>query len=515
MNTVSELLYYRFRVHPERPAVCFSGRTYSYEDLWGFALSGAEFLMKNGIEKGDRFSVLDFNSMESVHLLNGASVIGAVPVFLNWRLAEPELIQIIRDSGSRYLLSGKEFKEMELKISQNNDIICISSFDFIQSADDISRRSESRIAPEDIFVQLYTSGTSGLPKGVPLSNANLLSVVRSLGLELPGFGADSVNLVCAPFFHIGGVGYYLLGIHSGALNILLPKFDPVQVRDIMIQKNVTNALLVPAMIQFLTALPGIENDQFPFLRNIQYGGSAVSDSVLEKANQIFKCSFTRAYGLTETSGIASLLRFDENNNYFNNKNNEKYIRRMKSVGKPSPGMEICIKNERGEFCEAGDAGEVCIRGEYLFSGYWNKPDVNTASFDSDGFFHTGDIGKMDSEGYLYLLDRKTDMILSKAENIYPAEIENHLSEHSDIHDFAVAGIPEEEYGEIPAAFIVLKKGKRMSLKDLKFYLSGRIASYKIPKKLYILESIPRNPSGKILRRELRESVLKGDLLEDV
>lgn len=513
MNTVSELLYYRFSTHPERPAVFFGGKIYTYSDIWFSALSTAEYLKGKGLRKGDRFSVLDFNSMESVHLLNASSIIGSVPVYLNWRLAEPELIQIIEDSGSLFLLFGKGFKETALKISQKKHIVCIPIEESVLVKKGSLRQSESETGPNDTFVQLYTSGTSGLPKGVPLSNDNLLSVVKSLGLELPGFGADSVNLVCAPFFHIGGVGYYLLGIHSGALNILLPKFDPAQVRDVLIEKKVTNALLVPAMIKSLLSLPGMEDTEFPFLRNIQYGGSPVSDAVLEKANQIFRCSFTRAYGLTETSGIASLLRFDENMNYFNDKNNEKYIKRMKSVGKPSPEMEICIKNEQGFICAFEEAGEVCIRGKYLFSGYWNKSDVNSASFDSDGFFHTGDIGKMDSEGYLFLLDRKTDMILSKAENIYPAEIENHLSDHKSIYDSAVAGIPDAEFGEVPAAFIVLKKGEQLNLESLRDFLSGRIASYKIPKKLYIVEAIPRNPSGKILRRELRDSVLQGAVLE--
>lgn len=503
MNTIGELLNFRANTHPERNALFFEDRTLNYWQIKIYSLRAANFLKSFSIQKGQRFCILDFNTEETLHLLNGACFIGAIPVILNWRLTPGEMKDILEDSNSLILFYGKEFREIAQEIKLEKEFSKAEiNLNWIESfSEEFSE--EVLIEPEDIYIHLYTSGTTGLPKGIPLSHKNILSVVRNLAIELPGFGADSVNLVCAPFFHIGGVGYSMLGFFIGAENILVRKFEPNYVQKIMIEKKITNALLVPAMIGAILNLKDIEKSNFTHLRNIQHGGSPMPEELLRKASQIFKCDFTHVYGLTETSGISCLLRYDDIRIGLSVSSNEQQKRRLSSVGKASPEMKLIIKLANGNIAQQNELGEVCIQGEYLFNGYWNRPEINLQSFDQEGWFHTGDIGLIDENGYLYLYDRKNDMILSKSENIYPIEIERILSAHPQIFDLAIVGLPDDEYGEIVTAFVALKQGAEISLNEMKEFLKDKLASYKIPRKLIIVNEIPRNPSGKILRKELK------------
>jgi acyl-CoA synthetase (AMP-forming)/AMP-acid ligase II len=306
------------------------------------------------------------------------------------------------------------------------------------------------------------------------------------------------------FFHIGGVGYSLLTLYIGGENILFRKFDPLLVIKAIEERKITNALLVPAMLQAILHLPELGKFNFSSLRNIQHGGSPISEIILRKAKKIFQCYFTGAYGLTETSGIASLLRFDVQEKGLAECATREDIHRLSSVGKPSPEMDICIKKESGEKVKANELGEVCIKGEYVFSGYANSQGLEQNEFDEENWFHTGDIGLLDEEGYLFLFDRKNDMILSKSENIYPIEVERVLATHPDIVEVAVVGIPDNEYGEIVTAFLVLRPGTNIDYSEIRGFSKNSLASFKIPRQIFIVNEIPRNLSGKILRNELKD-----------
>ncbi|MCB1179605.1 MAG: AMP-binding protein [Leptospiraceae bacterium] len=503
MKTIGELLKFRSEVHPNRKALFYEGKELTYLELFNLARKAGEYLKSLSLKKGDRFGVLDFNSEISQHILNGASLIGAIPIFINWRLTPSEIKIILEDSNTKILLYGEEFFETINSLSSFNcnniSIIDLDKFNSIQE-------EIYYIKEDDVYVQLYTSGTTGLPKGVPLTHKHMLAVLRNLATELPGFGADSINLVCAPFFHIGGVGYSNLGFFIGGENILVNKFDPVLVNRLIGERKITNALLVPAMIGAILNLADVEKTDYSNLRNIQFGGSPMPIDLLKKANSIFKCKFTQAYGLTETSGIASLLRYDEQILGLKENTEQKYIKRLASVGKPSPKMEIVIKLDNERKANTNELGEICIKGDYVFSGYWNRKDLNLDIFDKEGWFHTGDIGLIDEEGFIYIVDRKNDMILSKSENIYPVEIERALEGHPLLKDFAVVGTSDEEYGEIVTLFAIPAVNKDIKIEDIKIYLKDKLASYKIPRKIFIVNEIPRNPTGKVLRKELKRKV---------
>lgn len=499
MKTIYELLKFRADTHPSRNALFFEGKSFSYSDLLLSANQSANYLLSLGLKKRDRFGVLDFNTPSALILLYASGSIGVIPVFLNWRLTASEMEFILQDASAKILFYGEGFESVAKEI--HSEKISLSTINYSNYSKIFP--IESEIEAKDIFVQLYTSGTTGFPKGVPLSNNNLLSVIQNLATELPGFGADTVNLVCAPFFHIGGIGYSLLTLYIGGENILLRKFDPLQVINSIEERKITNALLVPAMIQAIVHLPEIEKYNFSSLRNIQHGGSPITENLLKKAKEIFKCYFTGAYGLTETSGISSLLRFDIQEKGLSNEASAKDKQRLSSVGKASPGMSLCIKTENGNLARANELGEVCIKGKYVFSGYANETEKQKV-FDSEGWFHTGDIGLLDEDGYLYLYDRKNDMILSKSENIYPIEVERVLATYPDILDLAVVGLPDNEYGEIVTAFLVLREGANIDLPVIQEFAKNKLASFKIPRRFFIVEEIPRNPSGKILRKELKE-----------
>ncbi len=500
MNTIYELLKFRAEAHPNRNALFFEGKSFSYSDLLLSTNQFANYLLSLGLKKGDRFGILDLNTPAALNLLYAAGSIGVIPVFLNWRLTSNEIEFILEDARVKILFYGEGLENIVKEI--HTEKISLSAINYANYSTIFS--NELVVETDDIFVQLYTSGTTGFPKGVPLSNNNLLSVIRNLGIELPGFGADTINLVCAPFFHIGGVGYSLLTLYIGGENILLRKFEPLQVVKSIEERKVTNALLVPAMLQAIVHLPEVGKYNFSSLRNIQHGGSPISGNLLGKAKEVFQCYFTGAYGLTETSGISSLLRFDIQEKGLSKDASLTDIRRLSSVGKASSEMEIRIKIENGNLANVNELGEVCIKGDYVFSGYANQGEIAQTAFDRDGWFHTGDIGLLDADGYLYLYDRKNDMILSKSENIYPIEIERVLATHPNILDVAVVGIADEEFGEVVAAFLVLNPETKIDLPQIKEFTKGKLASFKIPRQLFIVEEIPRNPSGKILRKELKK-----------
>ena len=501
MKTIYELLKFRANMHPTRKALFFEGDSFSYSDLLKSTNQIVNYLLSLEIKKGDKFSILDFNTPSTLHLLFAANALGAIPIILNWRLTPREIEFILVDAKVKTLFYGNEFEEIANKIDSKR--IPVSSVNATLFSS-IFLKEDILLSKDDIFVELYTSGTTGFPKGVPLSNKNLLSVVRNLATELPGFGADSINLVCAPFFHIGGVGYSLLTLYIGGENILFRKFDPLLVIKAIEERKITNALLVPAMLQAILHLPELGKFNFSSLRNIQHGGSPISEIILRKAKKIFQCYFTGAYGLTETSGIASLLRFDVQEKGLAECATREDIHRLSSVGKPSPEMDICIKKESGEKVKANELGEVCIKGEYVFSGYANSQGLEQNEFDEENWFHTGDIGLLDEEGYLFLFDRKNDMILSKSENIYPIEVERVLATHPDIVEVAVVGIPGNEYGEIVTAFLVLRPGTNIDYSEIRGFSKNSLASFKIPRQIFIVNEIPRNLSGKILRNELKD-----------
>ena len=360
----------------------------------------------------------------------------------------------------------------------------------------------------DTCYQLYTSGTTGLPKGVELTNGNFFGMlpITSAAWE---FDPDSVNLVAMPLFHVAGSGWALVGLYNGGTNVLLREVDPAQILRMIPQHRITNALLVPALLQALCATPGVHDTDFSTLRSIVYGASPISEEVLAGAMRATKTRFCQVYGLTETTGAITVLGPEDHDP------GGPRAHLLRSAGQPLPGVGLRIVDpSRGTDLAEGLVGEVWIRSTNNMKAYWADPDATAAVYpegrdaDGIGWLRTGDAGYL-RDGYLFIHDRVKDMIVSGAENVYPAEIENALMTHPGVADVAVIGVPHERWGETVKAVVVTAPGADPSDEDLIGWCRERLARYKCPTSIDRVDAIPRNPSGKILKTELRAPYWRG------
>ena len=360
------------------------------------------------------------------------------------------------------------------------------------------------VAPGDALLQLYTSGTTGNPKGVVSTHDNVLALCTmntTLMADRPNAGM--ANLICAPLFHIGGVGSILISIYGGLGSILHKAFDPATVVSDIERYPVNSIFMVPAMIMAVLNLPGIEARDFSNLKQIYYGASPISESVLRRALAVFNADFVQMYGMTETTGtVVNLSAVDHALALAGRPE------LLASCGRPSVGVELKIMDPAGNEVACGEVGEIWVKSDSNLESYYNLPE-ETAKSVTGGWVHTGDAGYVDAEGYLYLKDRIKDMVVSGGENIYPVEVENAIAHHPAVVDVAVIGVPNEKYGESLLAFVVLADGASMSVADMVKFCRDKIAGYKIPRQLEIIAELPRNPSGKILKKELRKPYWEG------
>jgi len=502
------IIRYRAHTHPERIAYICDGISYNYRDYYNQAAQAAAYLQSLGLKKGDRFGMLDLNNSNVVSLITGAMLVGIIPVSFNWRSMPQELLYVIQDAGIGHFFYGAAFSKL-VAVTPFPAAVQVHETEEINTHfNGQSIRADIMPAAHDICSILYTSGTTGNPKGVMLTYANLYSCFQLCAYDTPSFGPDARNLVCGPLYSIFGFGAFFAGIYAGATNILLKMFDAMQICNSIVSEKITNAVLVPIMFRLILAIEGVEKMDFSSLKHIQYGGSPVSGQVLLQISKLFACRFTQVYGLTETAGVATALRFDDHEQILNSDDiaNNKLLL---SAGKPGIGITIKIADENGSTLASNIPGEVFIKGENITKGYWNMPELTGKNFSDDGWFSSGDIGYFDENGYLFLVDRKNDMIVSKGVNIYPAEIEKVLIKYPGFKDIAVIGIPDEKAGEAICAVAILKNGE-VSLNDLQQWCIGKLADHKIPKRLEKAEELPRNATGKVLRRLIREPFWKNE-----
>ena len=352
----------------------------------------------------------------------------------------------------------------------------------------------------DACYQLYTSGTTGLPKGVELTHANFVHCL-SESLDVTGMSGSSVNLVCMPLFHISGSGWGVVGIFHGARSILLRDVDLQQILEVIPTERVTHTIFVPAVLQFLLSVPETRKTDFSSLESITYGASPITEAVLVDAMETFACNFVQAYGLTETTGAITTLAPEDHDP------GGPRAHLLRSCGKAIRNHLVRVVDpESGEDMGEGEVGEIWVQGPQTMKGYWRNPEATASSF-SAGWFHTGDAGYL-KDGYLYIHDRVKDMIISGGENIYPAEIENVLMQHPQIADAAVIGVPSERWGETVKA-IVTRSDEALTEQAVIEHCRKHLAGYKCPTSVDWMAEIPRNPSGKILKVELRKPYWAG------
>ncbi|TXS95272.1 long-chain-fatty-acid--CoA ligase [Parahaliea maris] len=503
---------FHLRRAPERDCLIYQGQTYSYQQIGELSQKIANGLLALGVQADDRVAILCENCPEFLAFMMATSRIGAVAVPLNYRLAPPETAFILEDCQASILLSPDDAMNPHLEamgeVTSKLDkvISCISSPDWQEW---VEQQSDD---PVDIdtytqegCLQLYTSGTTGKPKGVPLTHANLTSLFTKLLVAADDkTHPDSRDLVCAPPFHIGGSGNLLLAMMAGGAVVLHKTFDPLAVVDDLERYEVESAFLVPAMIlAIVSSVPGLEQRDFSALKKISYGASPISPALLEQALQIFGCDFYQAYGMTETTGTIVTLQPEDHRSAL-----EGRPELLESAGRPLAGVEVKVVDSEGNTLPFGQIGELLVRSTSNMPGYYNRPEANAETF-VDGWLKTGDSAEMNEEGYIFLRDRIKDMIVSGAENIYPIEIENVLCSHPAVADLAVIGVPDEKFGEAPLACLVLKPGQHLEAGEMVEFLRGKLAGYKIPRQLKIYDVLPRNPSGKILKKDLRSEFWEG------
>lgn len=467
------------------------------------------------LDRGDKFAVLGRNSYRYMELYFAAAKSGRPVVPLNFRTKEQELSYILEDSEARVLFFEKDFypliervdpKTVEHLVCLDSDVTGAENYEALVSKGSQEEPNED-VDEEDIAILAYTGGTTGLPKGVLVTHRNVITSCYNLCAEnelkmAPG----KVFLNAPPVFHAGDAMGMFAFSFIGATNVMM-NYTSVDSPLVNIEKyRVTHALLVPTMIIRLLQLPNIKNYDTSSLEVIIYGTAPMPLEPLKKALEVFKCSFCQVYGSTETFVPISILKPSD---HVTN-GSEKETKRLLSAGREVIGVEVKIVDDKGKEVGVGEVGEVIVKGKNVMKGYWKKPEQTREAL-KDGWYHTGDLGVRDEEGYIYIVDRKKDMIISGGENIYPIEIENVLLKHPSVLEAAVIGVPDDEWGEAVKALVVLKeeyKGK-ITEKELIEFCSEYLAGFKKPKSIEFVDELPKSSVGKIQKHLLREKYWKG------
>jgi len=511
MKTVAEILRFRRRQHPDFVAIWHEGRELTYAELDRRASRVANALIRAGLQPGQRVCVLDKGHDAFFEVLFGIAKAGGVYTPVNWRLAPPEIAFVVNDAEAPILFVGEPFAKAVTgvagELTAMRHIVYWGSTappagwqsyeDFVRGADDTDPWRDT--ASSETVWQLYTSGTTGHPKGAELTHDNLC---ETMALAVQGFGSTregDVGLVCMPLYHIGGSGWALALLYAGAKLIVTREANPAEILQLIPEHRINAAFLVPALMNFLLQQPTCKTTDFSSLKTILYGASPIPEDLLKASIATFGCDLIQAYGLTETTGATVLLPA---------RDHVPGSPRLRACGLPVFGCELKILNDAGKPCAPFEVGEIVMKGPAVMKGYWKRPEA-TAECIRDGWFHSGDAGYVDADGYLYIHDRVKDMIVSGGENVYPAEVESVLFAHPEVTDVAVIGVPDERWGEAVKAIVVRTPGSSVTEEVLMDYCQGKVAGFKRPRSVDFVDALPRNPTGKILKRELRERYWKG------
>ncbi len=491
---------------PNAIAVVVDERRFTYADLNSRVNRLANALTGLGIGMGDRVAVLLFNSHEYMEMTLALAKLGAILVPLNYRLAGPELEFILNDSGARILAYGAEFSHLYEAVREGigvEQFICVGgdakepnqSYEaLLANASD----SEPPLAPtsfDDAITILYTSGTTGRPKGAILTHGNVF--FASLNAIHHSGNAGGAILIATPMFHVAGLTVQAIPtIYRGHTIVFERYFDPEYALQLIEREKVTGSMLVPAMLLFMSQAHNFYEYDLSSLESVFIGGAPCPESLMQTYLDR-GVPIRQGFGMTENCGTGIIL------------DPEEARRKLGSCGKPMFHCDARVWDETGNDTEPGQVGELMLRGPVVTKGYWNMPEQTEASF-TDGWFHTGDLAKIDEEGYFYIVERKKDMLITGGENVYPAEVEDVIISHPKVAEVGVIGMPDEKWGESVRAVVVPLPNQTLTAEEIQEYCKGKIAKYKIPKSVVFVDQLPRNPAGKILKRILREQYEETD-----
>ncbi|MFE4523755.1 long-chain fatty acid--CoA ligase [Cytobacillus firmus] len=491
--------------NPSKEVIVYDNKRITYKELNERVSALSQGLLSLGIEKGDRVGVLLYNCSEFLEIIFAVNRIGAIFLPLNYRLAPDELAYILKNAGAKAIISEEAFLESINCI--NEDLNELKHYISLEVKDDPTWKSYPHLVEVNMGVQIpdmevdlndlhrlmYTSGTTSRPKGVKISYENLYW--KNIGhIWNFNIGSEDKTLIVGPLYHVGGLDLPATGVlHRGGSVVILRKFNPVEVLKTIETEKPTNVWMAPAMVNMLLQYEKAQEYNLDSIRFIIAGGERMPEPLIEKIQALFKNAwFCDAYGLTETvSGDTFLPR-------------SKTFEKLGSVGKPCMHLEMKIVNDEGIKVQEGEIGEIVFRGPKVTKGYWNNEEATQKAI-RNGWFHTGDMGYLDKDEYLYITDRKKDMIVSGGENIASLEVERVLYENPKVLEAAVIGIPHQKWGEVPKAYIVLKDGLTVTETELLTFCRSKLAKYKVPYEIEFIDELPRNPSGKVLKRELREN----------
>ncbi|MGB0693364.1 MAG: acyl-CoA synthetase [Pseudomonadales bacterium] len=503
---IGQLLTNRAHISGEREAYVDSksGLRLTFRELNDRCNQVANVLLAKGVKKGDRVAIMLMNSAEFFEAYFAIAKVGGVVVPLNWRLVADELEFILKDSGSTTLIFGHEFLDLASDLNSRGDKTDIVNWLYSSEApaethyaDDYEALRNSAAVAEptlvgkadDLLYIMYTSGTTGLPKGVVHTHTTTMWALMTFSATADTHEGDRY-LAALPMFHVGALTPITVNVYEGTTSIVMREFDPTRAWELMGEERITSGLLVPAMLNFMVQVDNLERFDYSTLRWIQSGASPLPVNLIQQYADM-GIDIHQIYGLTETCGPACLITGDD------------AIARIGSTGRGFFHTEIRIVKDDGNEAAPEEQGEVWVRGGHIMKEYWNRADATAETITPDGWLRTGDVAAMDEDGFVYIQDRIKDMIISGGENVYPAEVENVILSHPDVAEVAVIGQPSERWGESPFA-VVVPKNNGLQETDILSFCDGKMARYKLPKGAAFIEVIPRNANGKVLKRLLRE-----------
>ena len=517
-GTVADLIRTSCREHPDSPAVVGEGRTITYAELARRSDAIASGLVAWGLRPGDRVAYLARNATEYWELFFAAAKAGVAIVPLNYRLGRDEVDYVLGDCEPAVLLAEDHLTDLVPERYAGHRLV------FAQSPGEDTHTGSSgsaegwvpleewvaRRAPEDPHCDvggdalcsiMYSSGTTGRPKGVTTTVAGMLWAVQAFSSQFR-VSAQSVSLVPTPYYHITAGGWSLIALSVGGRIVHFTEVTPQNMLGLLVGHRATHVIMVPTVMQMFVTHPQAAAADYSSVEYVVYGGSPISETVMVRSQEVFGAELAQSYGLTETIGVTTMLRPEDHVVGPDSK--------LRSAGRAVRGVEVAVFDAaNGKPCGVGELGEVVTRGPGVTHGYWRRPEDTESAFWPGGWFRTGDAGYLDADGYLFLKDRIKDLVMSGGENIYPAEVENVIMAHPDVQEVAVIGVPSERWGETPIAVVAPAAGRTVDPDELLAFTREHLAHYKCPTAVEIVDALPRNPSGKILKRTLREPFWAG------